>query len=89
MAGFARDMGYSGEPFPWDEEDRRHRRARLDALFFRLYAVGIDDAAYILDTFPILRQEDEVEFGRFRTKDLVLGYIRAFDAGDLQSRISG
>jgi hypothetical protein len=31
MRPFAEDLGCDGEPFPWDEEDRRHRRARLDA----------------------------------------------------------
>ncbi|HET7674375.1 MAG TPA: restriction endonuclease, partial [Gammaproteobacteria bacterium] len=40
MTPFARDMGYGGPPFIWDDEDRRHRMARLDALFFHLY--GID-----------------------------------------------
>ncbi len=34
MAPFARDLGYDGEPFIWDEEERRHLRARLDALYF-------------------------------------------------------
>jgi hypothetical protein len=33
---FARDLGYKGPPFKWDEDDRRHRIARLDALFFHL-----------------------------------------------------
>src|SRR3546814_16674481 len=28
LAGFARDLGYDGEPFVWDPEDRRHRIAR-------------------------------------------------------------
>jgi hypothetical protein len=37
MQPFAKDMGYDGEPFIWDEEDRRHRKAKLDALFFNLY----------------------------------------------------
>ncbi|MGH7035556.1 MAG: Eco57I restriction-modification methylase domain-containing protein [Stellaceae bacterium] len=87
MEPFARDMGYQGQPFEWNEEDRRHRRARLDALFFRLYGVNEDDAAYILDTFPIVREHDEAEFGRYRTKDLVLGYMRAIAAGDVESRI--
>lgn len=81
-------MGYDGEPFRWDEEDRRHRRARLDAIYFRLYGVGEDDAAYILDTFPIVREQDEKMFGRYHTKDLILGYRRAFAAGDTESRIS-
>ena len=31
MAPFARDLGYDGPPFIWDEEERRHLRARLDA----------------------------------------------------------
>ena len=81
------DMGYSGKPFPWDEEDRRHRLARLDALFFQLYGIDREDAAYILDTFPIIRRHDEAEFGRFRTKDLVLGYMNAVAAGDLETVI--
>jgi hypothetical protein len=82
MAPFARDMGYDGPPFAWDDTDRRHRRARLDALFFHLYGVNKDDAAYILDTFPIVRREDEAAFGRYVTKHLVLAYMRALDAGD-------
>lgn len=89
LAPFARDMGYDGVPFPWDEEDRRHRRARLDALFFMLYGIGENDAAYILDTFPILKREDEAAFGgRYLTKDLVLGYMKALAAGDAESRVS-
>ena len=34
MAPFARDLGYDGPPFTWDDEERRHLRARLDALYF-------------------------------------------------------
>jgi len=88
MAPFAHDMGYDGPPFPWDEDDRRHRRARLDALFFRLYGIDEDDAAYILDTFPIVREQDEAAFGRYLTKDLVLAYMRAVAVGDLKSRVT-
>lgn len=88
MTPFARDMAYEGKPFIWNEEDRRHRRARLDALFFHLYGIDEDDAAYILDTFPIVREQDIATFGRYRTKDLVLAYMRAVAAGDLTSTIS-
>ena len=42
MAAFARDLGYDGLPFAWDEGARRQRRTRLDALYFHLY--GIDAA---------------------------------------------
>jgi hypothetical protein len=85
---FARDMGYDGPPFRWDEEERRHSRARLDALYFLLYGLDRDDADYVLDAFPIVREQDEREFGRYRTKDLILGYMAAFATGDAESRIS-
>ncbi len=85
LAPFARDLGYDGPPFKWDEDDRRHRMARLDALFFHLYGISREDAAYILDTFPIVREKDERAHGRFLTKDLILAYMNAVAAGDLQT----
>ena len=56
MAPFARDLGYDGPPFIWDEEERRHLRARLDALYFHLYGLSREDAGYVLETFPIVRR---------------------------------
>jgi hypothetical protein len=86
---FAEDMGHQGAPFAWDAEERLHLRARLDALFFLLYGLNPDDAAYILSTFPIIQREEEAQFaGRFRSRDLILGYMAAFTAGDPDSRIS-
>lgn len=85
LAPFAHDLGYDGPPFAWDSEDRRHRMARLDALFFRLYGLDRDDAAYVLSTFPIVQEADERAFGRYRTRDLILGYMNALAAGDVDS----
>ena len=45
MEPFARDLGYDGPPYIWDEEERRHLRARLDALYFHLYGLSREDAA--------------------------------------------
>ena len=87
MAAFARDLGYDGPPFVWNDNDRRHRIARLDALFFHLYGIDRDDAAYILDTFPIVRENDEKAHGHYLTKALVLAYMNAVKAGDLDSII--
>ena len=76
-----RDLGYvdaNGEvlpPFTWDEEDRRARMAGLDALFFYLYDLDAEEAAYVLDTFPIVREQDERIYGRYRTKDDVLALL--------------
>lgn len=87
MRPFAIDMGYEGEPFVWDEEDRRHRMARLDALFFHLYQLDKNEASYILEQFPIVRANDEKVFGRYLSSELILGYMNAIRAGDLDSVI--
>ena len=88
MAPFARDLGYDGPPFTWDEEERRHLRARLDALYFHLYGLDREDADYVLGTFPIVRREDEAAFGSYRTRDLVLAYMNALAAGDTETVVS-
>ena len=88
MAPFARDLGYDDEPFIWDEEERRHLRARLDALYFHLYGLSRDDAEYVLDTFPIVRREDEGACGTYRTRDMTLAYMNALAAGDTETRVA-
>jgi hypothetical protein len=69
---FARDCGYDGPPFRWDPERRFLLRCELDAAFFHLYGISRDDAAYILDTFPIVRRKDEERFGEYRTQRVIL-----------------
>ena len=88
MAPFARDLGYDGPPFIWNEEERRHLRARLDALYFHLYRLSRADAAYILDTFPIVRRHDEAAFGHYRTKEMILAYYNALAAGDTDTDVA-
>jgi len=81
MAPFARDLGYVDShgqvlpPLVWNEEERRARLAALDALFFYLYGLNADDAACIMSTFPIVREQDEKAFGRYRTRDDVLARL--------------
>ena len=88
MAPFARDLGFDGPPFIWDEEERRHLQARLDALYFHLYGLSREDAGYVLETFPIVRRQDEAAFGSYRTRDLILAYMNAFAAGDTDTVVS-
>ena len=82
LAPFARDLGYvdgDGQVLPpivWDEADRRARTIALDALFMHLYGLTEDDAAHVLDSFPILRQQDEAAFGRYALRDEVLALLR-------------
>ncbi|MYD62640.1 MAG: hypothetical protein F4W91_16495 [Gemmatimonadetes bacterium] len=88
LESFARDLGYDGSPFIWDEEERRHLRARLDALYFHLYGLSREEAEYVLSTFPIVQREDEATFGKYRTRDLILAYMNALNAGDTESVVA-
>ena len=65
-----------------------HLRARLDAVYFHLYGIGRDDAKYILGTFPIVQREDQAQYGRDRTRDLILAYMNALAAGDTETVVA-
>lgn len=69
---FARDVGYDGAPFVWDEERRFLMRCELDALYFHLYQITRDDVDYILETFPIVKRKDEAAHGEYLTKRIIL-----------------
>lgn len=69
---FARDVGHKGPPFRWDDTRRFILRSELDAAFFHLYGISHDDAAWILDTFWVIRQKDEKAHGEYRTKRVIL-----------------
>jgi hypothetical protein len=89
LHGFAQDMGYDGPPFAWDEERRFHLRCQLDALYFHLYALTREEAAEIMETFPIVKRQDEAQYGRFRTKELILAYYHAYAAGNMGAWVKG
>lgn len=84
MAPFARDLGYEGPPFAWDEDRRTHLRADLDAFYARAYGLNRDELRYILDpadvkgddypseTFRVLKEREVRQFGEYRTRRLVL-----------------
>ena len=42
----------------------------------------------MLDTFPIVRRQDEAEFGSYRTRDLIIAYMNALAAGDTETVVS-
>jgi hypothetical protein len=91
IAGFATELGYTGPPFRWNLERRFLIRCELDALYFHLYGISREDAAYILDTFPIVRRKDEAEHGEYRTKRVILEIYDAISAcasiADYQTRL--
>lgn len=78
LEGFARDLGYDGPPFRWDD-DRRHRlQSELDAIYATMYRLDRADLEWILDapppssSFPALKREEIKRHGEYRTKRLVL-----------------
>lgn len=95
MQTFAADMGHvdeSGEvlpPFLWDEEERQHLRAKLDAVFFYLYGItDRDDVRYVFSTFPIVEQQEREAYGVYRSCDLCLAYMNALAAGKPDAKVA-
>ena len=51
-----------------------------------LYGLDRADAAYILDTVPIVKRQEKAQFdGRYRTKDLILAYMNDFITGETKN----
>lgn len=84
LTDFARDLGYGGLPFAWDEARRAHLRAELDAAYAHFYGLTRDELRYILDpadiygpdfpseTFRVLKERECRQYGEYRTARLVL-----------------
>lgn len=92
---FAEDLGFLGEPFPFDPERRHNLKSELDAYFAKLYGLTRDELRYILDpadvmgedypseTFRVLKNKELKEFGEYRTQRLVLEAWDKLEAGTL------
>ncbi|MFE2012016.1 Eco57I restriction-modification methylase domain-containing protein [Streptomyces sp. NPDC059491] len=72
MADFARDLGDNYTPFRWDDHRRELLRAELDAAFLHLYGLDRSEVAHVMETFPVVKRDDEAAHGTYRTKDLIL-----------------
>ena len=42
----------------------------------------------MLETFPIVRRQDEKEFGSYRTREMVLAYMNALAEGDTRAVVA-
>jgi N-6 DNA Methylase len=92
MAPFARDLGFEGPPFAWDEDRRAHLRAELDAWYALAYGLTRDELRYVLDpkdvmgadypseTFRVLQKNEIAKHGEYRTQRLVLAAYDALSA---------
>lgn len=96
LAYWARDLGYEGDPFAFDPDRRAILRAELDAYYARLYGLTRDELRYILDpanvmgednpseTFRVLKDREERDFGEYRTQRLVLEAWDKLERGGLR-----
>lgn len=101
MAPFARDLGYEGAPFAWDEGRRAQLRAELDAWYALAYGLTRDELRYVLDpadvmgpdypseTFRVLKSNEERKFGEYRTRRLILAAYDELLADGLRPRLEG
>ncbi|WP_417447298.1 Eco57I restriction-modification methylase domain-containing protein [Kangiella sp.] len=92
---WAQDLGYVGDPFPFDPERRAILRAELDAYYAKLYGLTRDELRYILDpadvmgedcpseTFRVLKNKEMGLYGEYRTQRLVLEAWDKLEAGEL------
>lgn len=84
MRPWADDLGYSGQPFKWNEDRRAQLRAELDVFFARKYGLAEEELRYVLDpgkvkgpdypseTFRVLKEREFRQFKEYRTENLVL-----------------
>ncbi len=98
MRGFAKDFGHLGQPFRWNEDRRACLRSELDAYYAHLYGLTRDELRYVLDpkdvfgpdfpgeTFRVLKEREEKQFGEYRTGRLVLA---AYDQLAKSNRFAG
>ena len=89
LAGFARNLGYNGPPFLWDEMRRHCLKSELDAIYAHMYGLERDEIDYMLDApapnsiFLGLKRDEIKKFGEFRTKRLVLSAYDQLTRGEL------
>ncbi len=101
MAPFARDLGYEGPPFAWDEDRRADLRAELDAWYALAYGLTRDELRYVLDpkdvmgedypseTFRVLQKNEIARHGEYRTRRLVLAAYDELIAQGMRPRVEG
>jgi hypothetical protein len=101
MQAFARDLGYEGAPFAWNEDRRRQLRAELDAWYALAYGLTRDELRFVLDpadavgtdypseTFRVLKSNEERKFDEYRTRRQVLAAYDDLTAKGLRPRLEG
>lgn len=89
LEGFARDVGYHGPPFLWDEQHRHRLQSELDAIYAHMYGLDRSDMEWILDaqppssSFSGLKRKELAEFDEYRTQRYVLSAYDQIASGEM------
>lgn len=101
MTPFARDLGYEGPPFVWNEDRRTELRAELDAWYALAYGLTRDELRYVLDpkdvmgadypseSFRVLQNNEMKQHGEYRTQRVVLAAYDDLMAQGARPRLAG
>lgn len=76
---FAQELRFEGKPFEWDSERRFLLRCELDSAFFHLYGLHDDEVDHVMDSFTIIKSDEENKFGEYRTKRVILEIYQEMD----------
>ena len=77
-------VGSDEGPFIWDEDDRRRRRAKIDAAIAHTYDLSKEQFEYILDSFNILKKREINELGKYRRKQECLEAFEEISISETQ-----
>jgi hypothetical protein len=101
LTPFARDLGYDGPPFMWDENRRAHLRADLDAWYALAYGLSREELRYVLDprdvmgvdypseSFRVLQKNEIAMYGEYRTARLVVAAYGRLVSEGMRPRTEG
>ena len=72
LRGWARDLGRDRPPQEWIPSQRRKLRVELDALYFSLYGMKADEIRHVMDSFHIVKKNEEEEHGSYKLREQIL-----------------
>ncbi len=87
---FVRQEGMDAECGPITcPRERLKAIAKIEAIVAgKLFGLSRDEAAHVLESFPLVRRKECEEYGEFRTKRLTLQYLNELRAGDIHCEVS-
>jgi hypothetical protein len=72
LAPFSADLGREHPPFRWQPARRVLLRAEIDAAVLHLYGLNRTQTEWLIDSFTVLRKDEESDHGEFLTKRIFL-----------------